>query len=218
MNLADILKSLTKSAKRTSAELRADLAKIDMPALEAKVDNVERRRRDLLLRGTDAELNDVSQALSQANLDAERGQALIDELNRLILESEEREHLDNIEATAAEARGARDRLVAHYSDVDRLAAELGDILAKIVTDRATIKAANQVVIGAARSDLKTGDPAGELAQLLGFANSDGLPDPTRWLIAGYWPRADRFGTPINAARPFGRVRELLHDSAIKKAA
>src|SRR5512139_404493 len=135
MILSDILKSLTKSTKRTSTELRADLTKIDLQALEANVDAIERRRRDLLLTGTDDQLRAITDELSRANLDAERGQAAVDELTRLVAEAEERERTADLEATAAEGRQAHDRLIDHYAAADQLAAALADTLAKIVADR-----------------------------------------------------------------------------------
>jgi hypothetical protein len=111
MSLADILKTLIKPTTRTSADLRADLAKIDIQVLEAKVDAIERQRRELLLRGSDAEVLAITQDLSAANLEAERGQAAVDELTRLISEAEQREAREAIEATASGARDANAQLI-----------------------------------------------------------------------------------------------------------
>lgn len=105
--LSDILKSLRKPAARSSEELRGDLAKIDMPALEAAVDDCEARRRNLLLIGTDAEIEAATRDLAAANLAAERAEAAIAELNRQIAEAVERETIAEIEARAKAAKEAQ---------------------------------------------------------------------------------------------------------------
>lgn len=217
MKLASIL-SLLSRPKITSAELREARAAIDIAGAEAAIDTLEERRRALLLTDDEAALEQTGSAIKAATRLLDRQHEAARALDRRIEQAVEVERVADIEATANNAREARSRQIEHLAAVDRLAADIADRLAKIVADRATIRAANQVVLAANRPDLKTSDPAGELAQLLGFANSDGLPDPTRWALAGYWPRADQFGAPVNAARPLARIRELLHDSAIKKAA
>lgn len=110
-SLTKILKAITiKSTPRTSAELKADLAKISMPTLEANVDEIERQRRALLLSGSDDDLRANKQNLDAANLEAERAQAAIDELQRQIAEAEGRERIAAIDAQADESRKAKSRL------------------------------------------------------------------------------------------------------------
>jgi len=92
MSFAKILAAIMKpTTPRTTAQLRDDLGKIDMAALESRVAELELERRGLLLRGTDADVLKNKQALDAASLDVERGQVATEELTRLIAEAEARE-------------------------------------------------------------------------------------------------------------------------------
>lgn len=126
--LTGILKSLATPAARSSTDLKADLAKIDMQALEADVDAIERRRRDALLRGTDAQVAAIMSELAAANLAAERGQAAIDELQRLIAEAEAREAGEQLEQQAAQAQEAGETIGSIYAEIDGLAAKIRALL------------------------------------------------------------------------------------------
>jgi hypothetical protein len=156
MSISDIIAKITgsKAAKRTAADLRTDLASIDIDALERKVSEIERRRRELLLSGSDAELLAIAQDLTAANLEAERGQALTDELKKLIAEAEAREAQAAVEQRAAEGRAARERLIGHYTKADELAAELADTIQNISQDRGLLQDANKATREQARPDLK----------------------------------------------------------------
>jgi hypothetical protein len=201
MNLADILKSLAKPTKRTSAELRADLAKIDMPALKAKVDAIERRRRDLLLIGNDDQLREFSEDLTKANLDAERAQAAVDVLTtRLIPEAEAREKAESIEAGAAKAQAARERLFSLYERADGAAKAVLKVAAEIEAARAEIREANGLSGKNGLPELKVADPLFDLMAHVGCSNVEQLPRTELWHVNGYTGSAsERF--------QFGRVRE-----------
>lgn len=143
-SLSKLLASLTKpTPMRTAADLRADLAKVDLPALEAKVAEIERERRGLLLRGTDADLAKNRQALDAASLDAERGQAAVEELSRLIAEAEAREGAAEMEAQAAGAQKAVDDLAIIYARIDEVTNELNELFAQAKPLAARIDSWNQ---------------------------------------------------------------------------
>lgn len=220
MNLTNIIKAITgpKGSKRTAAELRADLAAIDLVALEAVVTDIESRRRDLLLTGSNDELRAITDELSQANLDAERGQAVVDELTRLIKDAAEREAREAIERVADGANAARTQLLHLYGRADELAGELAAVLQEITQARATLKDAAKRTTDAGRPDLRVRDPIGALATHLGHASSDALVDPLTWHLRHYWPLRDGNGFPLKVDRSLGRARELLDNLPAKKAA
>jgi hypothetical protein len=119
-----ILSALTKSAPRTAADLRADLLKVDLPGLNAKVTAIEGERRSLLLTGSDADLERNTQALAAARLEVERGQAAIEALTRLIGEADSREAQAAEAEQAAEVQRAIDRLAEIYGRIDTATADL----------------------------------------------------------------------------------------------
>lgn len=220
MKLLDIINSITggKATKRTSAELRASLAEIDLAALERAVTDIERQRRALLLTGSDAELLAITQDLTAANLEAERAQALTDELKKLIAEAEAREAQAAVEQRAAEGRAARDRLIGHYTKADELAAELANTLQKIGQDRHLVQDANRTTSAKGRPDLRVNDPIGDIAGHLGYASADRIPNPLHWTLKGYWPLTDGSGISLARDRSLGRARELLDETPTRKAA
>jgi chromosome segregation ATPase len=168
-SLATILTTLTaaKSVPRTSADLKTDLARIDMAALEARIDEIERQRSTLLLTGTDAELAANRETLGAANLQAERAQAARAELQRQIGEAEERENAAALEAQAAEARQAAERLAETYSAIDDHAEKVKALLAEATTAAATVASWNRQAekAGASGRRLTYIDPAVARARL-----------------------------------------------------
>lgn len=203
MALADILKNLVKPTKRTSAELRADLAKIDMQALEAEVDALERKRRSLLLTGTDAEVAAITAELSAANLAAERGQAAIDELKfHLIPEAEEREKAAAIDAKAAEARSLQRQLIEQFVAFDDLAAKLAELRHALESTERQFTAANEYLAAHGRGDLRQSTPR-QLLDARGVSQ-DEMPRTEAWVMPGYFPLPGR--------RPFGLAQQLLDEA------
>jgi len=201
--LADILKTIIKPAKRTSADLRADLAKIDLQALEAVVDALERKRRDLLLRGTDAEMAAITGELSAANLEAERGQAAVDELKlRLIPEAEAREQAAALDAKVAEARRLQRRLIEQFVAFDDLAAKLAEQRDDLEATQRQLEAANSYLGEQGRGDLRQPTPR-QLLDAQGVAQ-DTMPRTSEWAMPGYFPLPGR--------RPFGLAKQLLEET------
>ena len=120
--LSKIIATITnRPDKRTAAELREAHAQIDQTALEAKVEELEGRRRKLLLRGTDVELEAIGREIAAGNLECERASAATDELGRLIVAADARENEEQIELQAAEAQRAAQHLTKSYAEIDRLA-------------------------------------------------------------------------------------------------
>lgn len=208
--IESILKLLKASATKLepSSVYRARAAEIDLAPAAAAVDAARSRRDAVLLRGTDAEAEAAERDVAAAVREHDRLRLAQGELERLAGDAEQREAAAAIEQTAAEGRAARDRMVKNLAAIDGLAAELAGKLEAIVADRATIKSVNQTTSNANRSDLKIGDPLGDLAALLGLPNSDSLIDPVGWRIQGYW-LVDGSGPPLKTDRRLGRARELL---------
>lgn len=155
VDLTKIISSFVNRAdKRTAADLRAALAEIDQPALERKVDALEAERRKRLLRGTDAELEAIGREIASANLDCERAQAAIDELQRQIAEEEERERIAGIEAQADESRKAKSRLDELYDQLTNEATQMARLLGAVDEVTATIRIANRRFADIGRPDLK----------------------------------------------------------------
>lgn len=207
MKLSSILNLLAKP-KATSAELQEARARIDIAAAEAEIDKLEERRRSLLLSDDEAALESVEAAIKLAARTLDRQHEAARILDHRIQQAVDAERVANLERTAAEARAARERLIGRYAEIDRLASAMADALAATATDHATIKQANQAVLAAGRVDLKTSDPRGELALLLGVVNADLVPDPVSWRLGNYWPRTDAVGTPIGTFHPLSRIAEL----------
>lgn len=207
MKLSSILNLLAKP-KATSAELQEARARIDIAAAEAEIDKLEERRRSLLLSDDEAALEKAEADIKAAARTLDRQHEAARILDHRIQQAVDAERVANLERTAAEARAARERLIGRYAEIDRLATAMADGLAAIVTDHATIKRANEAVLAAGRTDLKTGDPRGELAVLLGVMNADQVPDPVSWKIGSYWPRFDALGTPLGKSHLLSRITEL----------
>lgn len=222
MNLATIIAALRKPVKRSAADLKADLARIDLAALEAAVSDCEARRRSLLIAGSDEEIEGATRELSAANLAAERAEAAVSELNRQIAAAEEREALAEIDRKAAEAQAARVAVLEAYRDLDGAAREVARLLTKISAGQDTIRAANNAVAAAGRNDLKTPWPLSELLQLTGASDAQ-LPDPLMWQMRGYWPSAPTYSggsliaAPLRSDWAFSRAGELLPDVRRKAA-
>ena len=91
--LSKIISTITnRPDKRTAADLRAAQGQIDQNALEARVNELEGRRRRLLLGGTDVELEAIGREIAAANLDCERASAAADELAQFLGAAEAREN------------------------------------------------------------------------------------------------------------------------------
>lgn len=214
----DKVLGLLKKATPSAAELEAAIVAIDVAALEAAVEDLEVQRQKLLLADdAESELENIELRIREANRSVERASLAREELGKKRSIALEREAVAAVERTAADAREARARLIENLAAVDGLAAEVAEKLAMIVADRATIRQANQTTANASRSDLKTGDPLGELALLLGFDNADRISNPVEWRLGPYWPRLDASLHPVGNTRHLARIRELLAAPARKAA-
>lgn len=159
MTIAKLLAGLIKATPRTAAQLREDLARIDTVGLAARVIEIEIQRRDLLLRGTDADLELNAKALAAANLDVERAQAGIEELNRQIAEADTRESAAELEAQAATAESAIDQLSALYGKIDAGTADIQRLFTEANRCAATIAAWNRRAQLLGRPHLTFTEPA-----------------------------------------------------------
>lgn len=221
--LSDILKALRKPTTRSSADLRQDLERIDLAALESEVDGCEARRRTLLLTGSDDQIEAATRDLAAANLAAERAEAAVAELTRQIAEATERERLASVEKQASEAKAARVAVIEAYAALHNATLVVTRLLTVIRAGEATIREANGITSAAGRRDLKVPWPRAELLAHLGLTDGQ-LPDPLLWRIEGYWPdRAVFNGTaqmsaPLRADRRFDRAVELLYSQPRKAAA
>ncbi|WP_428665053.1 hypothetical protein [Reyranella sp.] len=138
--MTKLLTALAKptTAERSSAEIRADLGKIDMAALGAKVSEIEQARRRLLLVGTDEQLHENGRALADAKLQVERGATLIEELGNLAAAAERREKAVELQAEHEAAQREGEKLAATHVEIDQIAAKLGDLLREASRSCATL--------------------------------------------------------------------------------
>lgn len=136
--LTSIIEALTKQTPRTAAELRQDRAAIDLPALQARVAEIEAERKKLLLVGGNAALRANDDSLADARIDAERGEALIDELDRLAAEAEAREAAEALKADAEVAQREADKLAEVCREIDDLADQIKDRLAVAAVSYAAV--------------------------------------------------------------------------------
>lgn len=151
MSLAKILKSLTGGKERSAESLRADLAAIDVPALEAEVDRLEGERRRLLLSGTDAELIAIDGEITAANLTTERAVAAVKELEVRIADADKREADAAIAGTEEAAKKLHAEVDADQVEIDKAADKLASMLN---THRTKLHTLGQYykVIGQARGE------------------------------------------------------------------
>lgn len=119
--IARILKTLSaQSTPRTSAELKADLAAIDIPMLKGIVEALAIERKVLLRTASDDQLRASAAKLDDARLAVERGEAITEELQRQIADAEKHEAAQQVEAQAAEAQQSAARLAELYAAFDEL--------------------------------------------------------------------------------------------------
>lgn len=128
--LQTVLKTITRSKpeSRSAEDLRGDRAKIDLDQLRARVTKIEAERRGLLLRATDAELKANREEAEEARLAVERGEALVEELDRQIAAAEAREAEGAREARAAAAQAAKVKLDKIYATIEHLTVQISGLL------------------------------------------------------------------------------------------
>lgn len=127
--LASILEALTKPTPRTAGELRQDRASIDLPALQARVAEIEADRKRLLLAGSNAALRANDDALADARIDVERAAALLEELDRLAAEAEAREASEALKVDEEAAKREAAKLAEICREIDDLADQIAQRLA-----------------------------------------------------------------------------------------
>lgn len=158
MDLAKILKAITGGKVRSAADLRADLAAIDVGALEKRVERLEGERRRLLLSGTDAEVVAIDQNITAANLEAERGAAAVEELTKQIAAAEQREDEAAIEAAVEQAEQVRTKLAADQAELDKAMTKAAALLGSIAGHSDTLRTLHKRIE-------KAGRPAGKVTDI-----------------------------------------------------
>jgi hypothetical protein len=131
MNISKIVAAICKGATsgtKTSAELRADLGRIDLASLGAEVARIEAERRALLLTGSDGQLEANGRELASAKLAVERASAAIDELTKLAAEAVEREHAAELEAAYVKVQQDAGKLAEEHATIEDFAAKIADHL------------------------------------------------------------------------------------------
>jgi hypothetical protein len=118
-----LLRSSSRGDRR-AADIRADLTKVDVATLVAKVTKIEGDRRQLLLSGTDAQLEENGRELAAARLQVERAETLIDELTKLASEAEAKEAAEALEVEHAQAIAAKASLDKALADAETVGAQL----------------------------------------------------------------------------------------------
>lgn len=202
--------SLLDKPAATSQELRQALAALDIDGAERAVDQLEAQRQSLLLRGSEQEIETIEADIRAGNREVERRHAMKREMEKRLAEAEERERLENLEATAANARDAQARMMAAYLELDGLATRVVELLNALDVDWRVIQASNRTAIDSDRRDLKVNHPLGMLAQQLGRP-VENLPQVNLWSLHGYRPRHPD-------GRLLGRMRDLMPSAARKAAA
>jgi response regulator RpfG family c-di-GMP phosphodiesterase len=104
------LQSSNLAERRASADIRADIGRVNKAALITEVAEIEQRRQWLLLHGTDDQLHENKAALDAARLVVERAEALVGELTRQAAEAEAHERTKELEAAHANAVNAKSEL------------------------------------------------------------------------------------------------------------
>lgn len=98
MKILEVIRSALRSPDASSADIRAALAAIDLPPLEAAVVAAERNRTGLLLDGTEAALDKADDVLKIAIRDRDRAIAAQAELSKRLTMTEEAEARSALDA------------------------------------------------------------------------------------------------------------------------
>lgn len=208
MNLTSILKLIIKPAASSSTELRQALVDVDLAGGEAAIEQLEGRRSALLLQlDSDAAIEKVEAEINVATRDLCRRQAAVKELERLIVEAEDREKAATIESKADEAKRLQRLLIEGYVVFDETAAHLAELRGDIERTLKQLEVANAYLAEHGRGDVQAKTPNQLLADQ-GVSAGD-LPSLTYWSCPGYppFPNAGQvYSTP--KPRPFGLAKRL----------
>jgi chromosome segregation ATPase len=195
-----ILAMIRGKSMSGAAEMRDALSRIDIPALERDVDDLEAIRRRLLVEAEgDEQLLEIEARLATANRDVERGIAAKAELERRIAEAETAEKIAEVEHRMDDERTAAKQLLKAYVTVDKLASQLAQAIKEVDEGERRITQANVYADANGRVDLRIPRPMTLLQQHLGRpAGSIVMPRH----IEGYLPPHPDVGL-------LGRMREII---------
>ncbi|WP_449396285.1 hypothetical protein [Devosia riboflavina] len=129
------LKSLLGLA-RTSTEIGALAAEVDIGALDATLASARNKRAAALLDGSVEDVLDAERQVDVARVNLERGQVMIGEIDRRRIDAEIAERKARFQARRADAQRAVDAAVA------RIEAEYPSVAGKIVELARVAKAAD----------------------------------------------------------------------------
>lgn len=125
----DKLRTLLKS--NSSSDIAEALAAIDVPNLETVLEDAQKRRVDLLLTGSNAEILAAEAAIDKARIDLDRAVAAVAELTRRLETAKSKEATAAFEARYQAALTARNAAIARirgdYPGLARKLHELAEI-------------------------------------------------------------------------------------------
>jgi len=151
--MIDKILNLIRKPKGTAAEYREALAAIDLKAAAAAVEILEAQRRDLLLMGSEQQIEEIETKLRQGNREVDRLHAASDELKRLIGEAETAEANEALEVKAMSARANHRGLMLAYVALDEAAFQFTESFASIQLRLEMLQDHNRAMSEHGRKDL-----------------------------------------------------------------
>lgn len=169
-SIDSLLKVIRAPKPAASSELREALTRIDIGAAEAGVDQLEADRQRLLLgNAPDTELDAIEIKIKTANRNVEKLGVAKTELVRLIAEADLREAAQQVEAQAAEAQRATEKLALIYAEIDSRATQVRALLGDAAAPVSTLARWNKLAekIGQPERRIVYGDPLVVKRKLVG---------------------------------------------------
>ena len=204
--LSSIISSLftLKKPDATSAELRADLEKLDIAGAEAENAKLETDRHALLLLADrESEIDQLDLRIQRSQREIERRYALKAEFERKIKSAQEREHAADIVAKIAEGRALQRQMIAAYIDFDEAAIKLAETLTMINAQHGDLEKVNAWLAENGRGEDRAETPR-QLLAARGVSQDD-MPRSESWRMPGYFP--------LGGKRPFALARGLLTETS-----
>ncbi len=156
--MIDKILNMIRKPKGTAAEYREALGAIDLKAAAAAVEILEGHRRDLLLTGSEQQIEEIETKLRQGNREVDRLHAASDQLKRLITEAEAAEAVAAVEARAANACEVHANLVQAYVAVHNNAMQLTAALSQAHDLKRELRMNNEFFKSQGRPDLMMATP------------------------------------------------------------
>ena len=140
-----MLKSFRKMLKtETAVDISQALASLDLPSLHAAAEAARATRSDILVSGTEAQLVAAEAAFQKAQLEADRAEATVAELERRLVIALETERIAALSSKQADVVRERDDTVTLLErDYAKHANALAEIIQRIVKSNARIAQFNQ---------------------------------------------------------------------------